>query len=278
LTYSAVNIPRGASFDSDTKTFFWRPESNQAGKNYAEIAVTDGALTSTVHVPINVFSATSKKTGTSAQTPGSSNNNPPAPDTDTDTGALPDEPGTEEIFIDLNGYDWAKKAIISLSERGIIKGRGNRIFAPGDNISRADLTLLLVRALNINGGTDNFDDVDESKYYYDALSAAKAGGIIAGVGNNRFEPDKEISRQDIIVIISRALDKLGIKLEEADISVLDGFTDSANVSDYAKEHFARLIKNGIIKGAGGRIEPLAKATRAEVAVMLMRIIDIINEI
>jgi uncharacterized protein YjdB len=278
LTYSAVNIPRGASFDSDTKTFFWRPESNQAGKNYAEIAVTDGALTSTVHVPINVFSATSKKTGTSAQTPGSSNNNPPAPDTDTDTGALPDEPGTEEIFIDLNGYDWAKKAIISLSERGIIKGRGNRIFAPGDNISRADLTLLLVRALNINGGTDNFDDVDESKYYYDALSAAKAGGIIAGVGNNRFEPDKEISRQDIIVIISRALDKLGIKLEEADISVLDGFTDSANVSDYAKEHFARLIKNGIIKGAGVRIEPLAKATRAEVAVMLMRIIDIINEI
>lgn len=92
------------------------------------------------------------------------------------------------------------------------------------------------------------------------------------MGENKFNPEGEISRQDMMLMLCRALLAQGYELSEPDHTVLAGFADAAQISDYAKDAVSVLVQDGLIAGADGRLNPLAKATRAEVAVMLSRVL------
>ena len=84
-----------------------------------------------------------------------------------------------------------------------------------------------------------------------------------------FAPTAEITRQDMMVIVARALDKAGYVL---DASESPEFSDTAEVADYAKDAVQMLTASGIIAGSNGKINPKGKTTRAEVAVILDRIV------
>ena len=132
---------------------------------------------------------------------------------------------------------------------------------------------MLTRAFKITEGeTEQFADVDSSKYYAEELRLAKAAGIVAGIGDNKFNPEGEISRQDMMLMLYRALKAQGYELSEPDYAVLAEFADAALISDYAKDAVAVFVKDGIIGGANGKINPKAQATRAEIAVMLSRVL------
>ncbi|NLG53878.1 MAG: S-layer homology domain-containing protein, partial [Clostridiales bacterium] len=77
---------------------------------------------------------------------------------------------------------------------------------------------------------------------------------------------------DMMVIVARALEKLGVALEAAPEDVLSEFKDIGQISDYAKSAVALLVKNGLIKGTDGKINPKGRATRAEIAVLIYRIL------
>ena len=76
-----------------------------------------------------------------------------------------------------------------------------------------------------------------------------------------------------MTILARTLQKTGHVLEKADESALSAFVDQAHVAGYARDSVALLVKNGIVSGDNGAIKPNANATRAEVAVMLDRILE-----
>lgn len=113
----------------------------------------------------------------------------------------------KSAFKDVNdNYLWAQEAIEELASRGIVNGTSEMTFSPGNNISRADFMTMVVRALNLKADiSSNFDDVKKDDYYYEALGISKALGIADGVGGNTFNPLGEISRQDLMVLVSRAL-------------------------------------------------------------------------
>ena len=73
-------------------------------------------------------------------------------------------------------------------------------------------------------------------------------------------------------MLHRALVAQGYELSDPDHSVLSDFADAALIADYAKDAVSVLVKDGIIGGSQGKISPLAKANRAEIAVMLSRAI------
>ena len=192
-----------------------------------------------------------------------------------DVGAgVPDGPSVPtEKFIDLGSHAWAKDAIYSLVDAGIVNGTSENTYSPAANIKRADFAIMLVRAFGVTEGeTEQFADVDASKYYAKELNLAKANGIVGGIGDNKFNPEGEITRQDMMLMLTRALEAQGKALEEADESILAEFADVAEISDYAKAAVASVVKAGIITGSNGRINPLARATRAEIAVMLNRVL------
>ena len=130
-----------------------------------------------------------------------------------------------------------------------------------------------MRLLNQKGeitGSDGFADVSPDAYYYEPVTLAKSLGLITGVGGNRFDPDGNITRQDMLTMTYRALKKLEkANFEAADLS---GFPDEADVAQYAYESVSKLVGAGYIKGdEQGRLNPEADTTRAETAVFLYRL-------
>ncbi|HEX2925565.1 MAG TPA: family 16 glycoside hydrolase [Ruminiclostridium sp.] len=177
-----------------------------------------------------------------------------------------------KTFTDMKNYQWANEAVTKLAAEGIISGTSATTFTPAKNITRADFIVMLVKALNLKANvTENFTDVSSKAYYYKAVGIAKALGITNGRGDNRFDPISEISREDMMVLVVKALKATGIDLEAGTNSDLSAFKDANRVAGYASEAAATLIKEGIIKGSGNQINPKAQLTRAEAAVVIYKI-------
>jgi len=177
-----------------------------------------------------------------------------------------------KTFSDLCSAEWARKPVEVMASKGIINGTGNDTFSPAASITRADYLVLLVKTLGLAAEFDsNFDDVDKSAYYYDAIGIAKKLGIVAGSGNNRFNPRESISRQDMMVMTARALERFkGLKVLDTN-GVPEKFADKEDIAEYAVNSMSALITEGLIAGTGNKLNPCAYATRAEAAVFLYNI-------
>lgn len=168
---------------------------------------------------------------------------------------------------------WAIDPIDKLYENSIVSGVGNGYFLPNNNSTRGDFILMLMKTLNLESAfSDNFSDIPENSYYYDAIGTARALEITSGTGNNKFEPKSNITRQDMMVQVYKAMKTAGIPLIEADVSELNKFSDSSQISNYAVEAIATLTKNGFVSGSGNKINPKGFTTRAEIATVLSKLL------
>lgn len=176
-----------------------------------------------------------------------------------------------KTFDDIAGFSWAKKQIEVMASKGIIEGRSETLFDPSSDITRADFIKLLVQTFGFEAEAgSNFNDVNHTDYYYETVNTAKQLGLTDGVGNNNFDPKSKITRQDMMVIIARALKLAGKPIENAP-SEMEKFNDKSEVAQYAADSVAALVKEGIVEGNGNLVRPKANATRAETAVLLYRI-------
>ncbi len=136
--------------------------------------------------------------------------------------------------------------------------------------------LILTRMLGVNDSfTENFPDVPAEAYYYNAVGSAKAAGIAVG-GEYGFMPEESIKRQDLITLAYRAFLNKGYISPTDDLSVLDAFADRSEIAEYAVNAMAAMVKSGIIQGSDGGVNPKGNATRAEVAVMCERMLNLIK--
>ena len=169
---------------------------------------------------------------------------------------------SKELFSDISQALWAKEAIDYLAQRKIINGKSENIFAPNDYLTRAEAVKLLVTAFNIEIPAElslPFDDVNNSDWFYPYLCAAYKSGLIQGITQNTFAPQQTITRQDIAVLISRIIKS---DEESADLT----FSDSGEISDYAKNSVSLLCSLGIINGTDqNRFAPNENTTRAQAA-------------
>lgn len=179
----------------------------------------------------------------------------------------------DKSFEDCNNH-WAKEAIEALAARGVINGTSDTTFSPQNKISRADFVTLIVRYFGFKGDNiSNFNDVAIDKYYSDSIAIAKDLGIVKGNNNNLFNPLKPITRQDMMVILQRALKISGEDLElKKTNKAYTSFNDSNKVADYAIESVDYMINMEIIKGDSNNINPTSNTTRAEVAQMLYNLL------
>ena len=285
ISYEAVTLPRGASFNSETGTLTWTPTSSQIGKNHFAITATDSdGRENTIHFTVTVYGSTTGGTGGSGSTGTPAPNTPSTPTIPATPGAddkddVPQTPGTTTPstpdddsnvrFIDLGNHAWAEDAINSLADEGIIKGTSANTFSPAANITRADFAILLVRAFELaSDNEENFADVNASDYFAKELAVARNTGLVNGIGENKFAPRNNITRQDMMVIVYRALNSLPLEATD-EVSALD----FDQVSGYAREAVAALINAGLVNGKNGLIAPTDYTTRAEVAVLIKRILD-----
>ena len=178
----------------------------------------------------------------------------------------------DNMYADMAGFDWAKTEIETLAMKDVINEIAGG-FAPGENITRADFAGFLIRTLGLTAdSTDTFDDIDPNHYYAKEIATGKALGVLNGVGNNCYNPDAAITRQDVMTICARGMEIAKMMDTKGTLVRLDSFTDKDLFADYAALHASKMVIEGIVKGNPDQtINPLGNTTRAEAAVMMYRI-------
>lgn len=177
-------------------------------------------------------------------------------------------------FKDIEGFDWAYTAIEHLYNNKILNGKSDTEFAPAANVMREEFAKLIVTAFALEGTCElNFTDVDESAWYADYIKTAVANEIVKGISETEFGVGKNITREDMAVMILRAVEKTGIDTEIIVENPAE-LSDLETVSEYAREAIEFLIQKGAINGINGEIKPKNFATRAQAAKILYQIIKI----
>lgn len=186
------------------------------------------------------------------------------------------QPVSAKHFADIENH-WAKDDIYALVEKGIIAGITDTEFKPEEEITRAQFAKLLVNALGIKvdqGAALSFKDVPAGAWYHDDVAAAVKAGLIMGIDDSIYAPDENITREQMAVIISRALKmKSTAAISDSDAEqVIDKFTDKGDISPWARQGIALAVNCGILSGADrNAFAPQKSATRAEAASMILRL-------
>jgi len=186
----------------------------------------------------------------------------------------------QKAFKDMASH-WAKAAVADMASRLVISGVSQDRFEPDRDITRAEFAGIVARALGLmrtGTGKDVFGDVPKDAWYYDAVSIAHEYGLISGLTDKRFGPDDKISREQAMVIVSRAMAIAGLKADlsqdEAD-RLLEAFTDAGLSANYARNGIAASIQAGIVSGRNGNLlAPKDNLTRAEAAVIVRRLLQL----
>lgn len=177
-------------------------------------------------------------------------------------------------FNDVASGAWYEKAVSFIGARGITTGTGNGNYSPNAKLTRGEFLVLLMRAYGIEpeeNPTDNFSDAGDT-WYTNYLAAAKRLGISTGIGDNRFAPGKEITRQEMFTLLYNALSVLGRLPGSTSGKTLTDFSDASEISPWSKDAMAFLIEAGIVTGSKGRLNPAGTATRAEAAQVLYNLL------
>jgi hypothetical protein len=187
---------------------------------------------------------------------------------------------SHKTFRDLNGH-WAKQEVELLASKLVIKGITETDFAPGSEITRAQFASLLVRALGLTEDKTSaqFNDVRAADWYAGAIGAAVKGGLVTGFENNAFKPNDRITRQEMAVMISRAIKTAGttVDVSENQNQLLSQFKDKTAISSWAEQAVAQSIDAKIINGmTASSFAPAENASRAQAAVMLKRLLQYVQ--
>ncbi|MBI9012656.1 MAG: S-layer homology domain-containing protein [Clostridiales bacterium] len=177
---------------------------------------------------------------------------------------------------DIEGH-WANKTINSLLIKNIIFNRGENEFCPNDYISRAEFSAFLSLALELEDGeiVKNFIDMNESSALYNFVVKASSNGLISGYPDGSFKPDYNIKRQDLAIVIKKGLELKGLSLPVESKS--SNFLDGNQVDQYAMNGVDYCVTNNILSGKpGGLFDPQAFLTRAEAAVVINKIIELLK--
>jgi hypothetical protein len=178
--------------------------------------------------------------------------------------------GGKIVLHDISGH-WAESSIREAIMLGFIKGYEDGSFKPNRQVTRAEFTVMLVRALKLSTGDGTglfFTDKDGIPLWARPfVKTAAAEKLMEGYEDQTFRPSQVITREEMAAIASRVL---GLKTEAG---VKADFVDADQIAAWAMPSVAAVGKAGIMKGrAGNRFDPKANATRAESVSIILAVL------
>lgn len=191
-----------------------------------------------------------------------------------DDPSQPDAPEKEPAFADIAGQ-WYESYVELVAEAGIIKGYDDGLFHGDNHVTREEFAAMLVRALGLtdNGKACAFTDIS-GRWSEEAIRIAAQNGLVNGVDATTFAPDAEITRQEMMTMIARALKATGLSVTGSDD--LSGYADANEVSGWALSSVRTLVASGIISGDNGKLNPTGTCTRSEAAAVFSRLLALLK--
>lgn len=191
-----------------------------------------------------------------------------------DDPSQPDAPEKEPAFADIAGQ-WYESYVELVAEAGIIKGYDDGLFHGDNHVTREEFAAMLVRALGLtdNGKACAFTDIS-GRWSEESIRIAAQNGLVNGVDATTFAPDAEITRQEMMTMIARALKATGLNVTGSDD--LSGYADANEVSGWALSSVRTLVASGIISGDNGKLNPTGTCTRSEAAAVFSRLLALLK--
>lgn len=176
-------------------------------------------------------------------------------------------------FTDVREADWFYDDVVYAYENGLFSGTSDTTFSPNTSMTRAMLVTVLYRLEGqpTVSGRSGFSDVKLNSYYEDAVTWAADNGIVNGTGATTFSPNTNVTREQMAAILYRYAQykQYGTTASAG----LNGFSDAAKVSTYAKAPLSWAVAEKLVNGSEGRLLPTGNATRAQVAAILHRFVE-----
>lgn len=184
---------------------------------------------------------------------------------------------TKEIevnFTDIDGH-WAEANIVDLAKQGIIAGRSAEIFAPNDNITRAELLQLMFASINMQlyNYANCFSDVSANDWYANVMQTANESKILAShfINGRSILPEQPITREETASILS----KMCIAAGKAGLADISAFADVSSVGGWAMQDMQNVVAQKIMLGDDNNcLNPASTLTRAEAAAMIARFMGV----
>ncbi len=176
-------------------------------------------------------------------------------------------------YPDVSPDQWYYEAAEYVSKRGFMSGYASGLFGPAANMHRQDFVLILARVAGVDlnaykDKTVTMPDVVPGSYYAAAVAWAAENGVVSGYQNGYFGVSDPITREQVCTILYRFVGSPEVENVE---ETLARFPDRASISEYAEIPTAWAVQNNVVSGmASGWMAPLGKASRAQVATIVMR--------
>lgn len=173
-------------------------------------------------------------------------------------------------YSDVDSNDWFENAVDFVSARSIMSGFNTTTFGPDTNLNRAMIAQIFY---NVEKGEkvaagSAFPDVAAGEWYHDAVAWAAAKGLVSGYGDGTYQPNKDISREELVQIFYNYAKYKGLAGDES--ADLRGFADYHMISDWSKEAMSWGVGAELLGGKGGNIlDAQGSAVRAEAAQIIM---------
>ena len=177
-------------------------------------------------------------------------------------------------FGDVSVSDWFYDDVRYVYANGIMDGTSSDRFAPNVPLTRAMIVTILYRMAGspAMSGASDFKDVDSNKWFARAVAWAAANGIVNGYGSGLFGPNDPVTREQLAAILYRYTAYCKASTT-ANGDNLAGFADLSTVSGYALASMNWAVSEKLLKGANGKLDPKADATRAQVAAIIHRYLE-----
>jgi len=189
-----------------------------------------------------------------------------------------DTPPTDQFpFIDVAATDWFYPYVRTVWENQLFQGTSHNMFTPQGSMTRAMFVQVLANMEGVNLAayrtqSPAFGDTNTSAWYFPAIQWAAGQGLVQGVGDGNFAPGRAITCEEIAVMLHNYVVSRNITLPQETTRT---FSDHAAISDWAVEGVAAIQAAGIIVGRpDGSFAPSATATRAEVATIFARFLEV----
>lgn len=181
-------------------------------------------------------------------------------------------------FADVPADAWYAPAVQTCAEQGLFHGTSPTTFSPDLSMTRGMFVTVLGRMENIDptqADASGFMDVPEDAYYAGYVGWAARSGIVAGVSDSVFEPERGISRQEICTIVHRYLVWKDVSLQTVPSAQ---FADDAQIAEWAKESVYVCRSAGIVCGVGdNHFAPNVATRRCEAAQIFKNLLAVLKD-
>lgn len=194
---------------------------------------------------------------------------------------IPVQVGASLIDFKDTKEHWAREYIGRLAARGIVNGMGDNFYQPDASLTRAQFLTMLSKTIY---GLDpsqtapaGFTDVPATEWFYNYVNWGYANGIVNGFDEVTFAPNANITREQMAIMLNNFAGSTDLVLPENSAGLT--FTDSGLISPWAAESVSTIVSSGIMSGyPEGNYNPQGKATRAEAATVIYKLILIRDNI